>query len=149
MFKKFWMEFAFAREFFCPNSYLPTSNFRAKGAPRGITLHRRVDIPSTPGKLDNLIELPRNLVCAFPKSQSPAGLLAAAYLRAAPALRFSLPHTQNRTVEENILICAFPSALHPSGQPAVALTSGRPALRFPPWPVKCAAVIPQAPVNSG
>ena len=62
--------------------------------------HRRVDITRTPGKLHNLIELPRDLVCAFPKSQSPSGLPAAPYLRAAPALRFSLPHPQNCPVQE-------------------------------------------------
>jgi hypothetical protein len=52
-------------------------------------------------------------------------------LRAAPALRFSLPHPQNRAVQEDILICAFPSALHPLGQPSVARPTGFPALRFP------------------
>ena len=107
----------------------------------------------------------QNLVCAPPGSQSPPGLPAAPltcivpdaapfgptfvalplafpsfrFLRAAPALRFSLPHTQNRAIQENILICASPPALHPSGQPAVALTPGRPAFCFTPWPVKCEA----------
>jgi hypothetical protein len=45
-----------------------------------------------------LIKLPRNLVCSPPNSQSPAGLPAAPFLRAAPALRFSLPHAENRAV---------------------------------------------------
>ncbi len=71
---------------------------QADAHPRGITLHRHVDIPGTPRKLDNLIELPRNLVCAFPKLQIPAGLPTAAFLRTAPALRFGLPHSQNGTV---------------------------------------------------
>ena len=39
--------------------------------------HRRVDIPCTARKLHNLIELPRDLVCSHPGSQSPAGLPAA------------------------------------------------------------------------
>jgi hypothetical protein len=40
----------------------------------------------TPGKLDNLIELPRDLVCSPPDSQSPAGLPTAPYLAAAHRL---------------------------------------------------------------
>ena len=67
----------------------------------------------------------------FNLSKGPAGLPAALFLRAAPALRFSLPHPQNRTVQENILICAYPPALHPLGQPSVARPTGLPALRFP------------------
>jgi hypothetical protein len=40
----------------------------------------------TAGKLDNLIELPRDLVCSHPGSQSPAGLPTAPYLAAAQRL---------------------------------------------------------------
>jgi hypothetical protein len=98
--------------------------------PGAIPLYRRVDITRTARKLDNLIELPRELVCSPPNSQSPSGLPAAAVLLAAPALRFSLPHPQNRPVQENILICASPRALHPLGQPSVARPTGFPDLRF-------------------
>jgi hypothetical protein len=52
--------------------------------------HRRVDIPRTAGKLHNLIELPRNLVCGPPDAQSPAGLPTAPYLAAAQRLGSAL-----------------------------------------------------------
>jgi hypothetical protein len=41
---------------------------------------------STARKLHNFIELPRNLVCSPPDSQSPEGLPAAPYLAAAQRL---------------------------------------------------------------
>ncbi len=58
----------------------------ARAASQAAWMHRRVDIPSAPGELNNLIELPRNLVCSHPGSQSPSGLPAAAYLGAAHRL---------------------------------------------------------------
>jgi hypothetical protein len=42
-------------------------------------------------KLDNFIELPRDLVCSHPGSQSPAGLPTAPFLRAASPSRKTLP----------------------------------------------------------
>jgi len=73
----------------------------------------------------------QNLVCAPPGSQSPAGLPAAPFLLAAPALRFSIPHPQNGAIQENILILRLPSGAAPFGPTFGCLSYGLPS---PPVP---------------
>jgi hypothetical protein len=65
------------------------------------------------------------------RATKPCGPAYGTLSRRRPATRFSLPHPQNRAVQENVLICASPPARHPLGQPLVARPTGFPALRFP------------------